>query len=100
VGHQARGLQPAVVAKGEGGVSRVIWAATAVVAAVALSAMFFATQPTVIVVAPWPAAPMRLAPVVTTPEPSSNQIEKGVISSITRSEFPTRRTGFGEPELE
>ena len=100
MGNQARGFQPAVVAKGEGGVSRVLWAATAFVAAVALSAMFLATQLTVIVVAPWPAAPMRLAPVVTTPEPSSDQIEEAVLSSIIRSELPTRRTGFGEPELE
>jgi Spy/CpxP family protein refolding chaperone len=80
-------------------VTRVIRAATALVAAAALSAMFLATQPTVIVVAPWPAAPMRMAPDVTTPEPSSDQIEEAVISSITRSEFPTRRTGSGEPEL-
>ena len=100
MGNQARGFQPAMVAKDEGGVSRVLFAATAFIAAVALSAMFLATRPSVIVVAPWLAAPIRLAPVVTTPEPSSDQIEKAVISSITRSDFPIRSSGLGEPELE
>ena len=80
--------------------TRVIRAATAFAAAVALSAMFLSTRPSVVVVAPWPAAPIRLAPVVTTPESSSDQIEKAVISSITRSEFPIRSSGLGEPELE
>lgn len=100
LGYQARGLQPALVAKGKGGVSRVLRVVTAFVAAVALSALFLATRPNVIVVAPWPPAPMRLAPVVTTAELLSGQIEKAVISSITRSELPARRIGFGEPELE
>lgn len=62
-------------AKGEDGVIRVLWATTALVVAVALSAMFLATQPNVIVLAPGPALPMRTAPVTTTPELPSDQIE-------------------------